>query len=217
MFNLEVDLLFGLFSSTLPAGASFELSHESSRGAVLMLHDPLRKEMVEHYRGDNLKDYVLKHGKSWYTFANRTLRRGIPFEHLQLVTHCYRTSSWAAAVASNISGKFEMELSGGPGGMVNASVSASVGRKRNGSVVCRSSGSVRSDSLTRTGEDEKKNDQTVFVQGWRAKPDFKIFRVLRPDLMLYASKWAGPCRGGVVSNVDHYMEIVDNKLIVRII
>lgn len=170
-----------------------------------MLHDPLLKQSIEHYRSDILKSYVLKHNKSWYAFANRTHRRGIPFEHIQLVTHCYRTtSSWAAAVASNVSGSFEISLSGGPLGIVNANVSASVGRKRSGSVVSRSGGG--SDIIqVSTGEDGKKIDkeknQTMFVQGWRAKPDFKIFRVLQPSLIQYSMKWFGPCRTRVVSGV----------------
>lgn len=102
-----------------------------------------------------------------------------------------------------MSGSFEISISGGPLGPVNANVSASVGIKRNGSVVCRSGGELDSVQVT-TGEDgrnEKDKDQTMFVQGWRAKPDFKIFRVLQPGLVQYSMKWAGPCRSGVVSGV----------------
>lgn len=148
--------------NTFPVEGSFQFTRNCSGGAILAFNTPLTKEMIDHYRSDFVTDYVRKHLRSWYIFANRKLRRGINFEQLIFVTHCYKTSSWSAAVlSSTVSRGFELSFSGGV--IAAASVGLSTSFKKEvhrEAPLCRTGPPVPSD------DEQLPNDQTAFVQGW---------------------------------------------------
>lgn len=131
--------------------------------------------MIDHHRSDLITDYVRKHSKSWYIFANRKLRRGVKFEDLLFVTHCYKTASWSSAVLpSTVSRGFELSLSGGILGAASAEIATSFGKKL-----------YREAPLCRTGPPlpekgaQLSNDQSVFVQGWTASRWLKVLPIIR--------------------------------------
>lgn len=149
-----------LHSDSIPAGTSYKFKHTSSgsNGAVLVLKTPLVKEMIQDYRDDRIKNYVQKHSQSWEIFANKKLGRGVKPQQIILVTHCYRTSSWTSAVSVGVPENFGLKFSKG---VLTANVATSrfTRSKHRGTAVIRSSPAV-------VGKDA---DQTVFVQGWKAK------------------------------------------------
>lgn len=164
--------------SSLPGELSFEFSRGSSQGAVLVLKGPLRREMIQHYRSDLLRQYIAKNIKSWYIFANRVHHRGIKIAHITFVTHAYRTSSWAAAVACGISSEVSLSFSAGALGVVSAGASLNRSFEHRGSVVCTSG--PHYDCDVEAGEQAStREDQTVFVQGWMTENRLPFLKPLR--------------------------------------
>lgn len=133
--------------------------------------------MIKHYQSDLLKNYVRKDANAWHIFSNRIHHRGTKIDDLFLVTHSYLTSSWAAAVATEISGDFSISLPVGVPGLVDAEISASREVEHKCSVL-RRSGPQR--QLTpadgNDGEMPTVPDQNVFVRGWKVEK--RLFRTL---------------------------------------
>ncbi|KAF7289661.1 Tkl tkl-ccin protein kinase [Mycena chlorophos] len=103
-------------SSTLPptvpavAGSSVKLSFRSRVGAVLVLPNGATREDL--LSKDGFRKHVQEQAEAWYTFAVRVgfWPSSNPNDKLFVVTGCDKTSAWALASASSLSGSIDFNL-----------------------------------------------------------------------------------------------------------
>ncbi|KAF8592402.1 hypothetical protein K439DRAFT_1378504 [Ramaria rubella] len=96
--------------SILQAGAGFDFSCKKDRGAILIINSEARRKDAGQI--GLFKNYMLKHYKSWYSFANdEPNHRDISLSDLVFVTGRDNTADWAVAAFSHrsISGGVSFE------------------------------------------------------------------------------------------------------------
>ena len=178
-------------------GFSFECSHQ--QGAVLIMGDvSYRQDVLDKQR---FADYILKHHRSWLTFANDLGRGHLSLSQLILVTGCDKTSQWACAVWSEKTKSAKLSFVAGAAGIAEGSatlwgrwassqiVDEHVGPQPLGPVADRSSQSISSNvtpiSVSPPPEvssnvphlaHASKFNQCVFVRGFRMSERGKLFR-----------------------------------------
>ncbi|KAF8076985.1 hypothetical protein FPV67DRAFT_1665219 [Lyophyllum atratum] len=79
-------------------GTSLHFTWTSSQGAILHLPDGACRVTCP---AELFRDVALRGAKSWYKFANVTLRRGVSNGALYLVTGCDKTHSWMVGAFSD--------------------------------------------------------------------------------------------------------------------
>lgn len=112
------------------------------------------------YQRSDFEEYTLQHFRSWYTFANDRLRRGVKPGQILIVTSCDKTAEWATAAFATKGRNTRISFSGGLPAAVNGELALGGAWERNTSV------------QHRTGPlcgDEIKYDQTVFIRGYRVR------------------------------------------------
>ncbi|KAJ6481572.1 hypothetical protein C8R47DRAFT_591714 [Mycena vitilis] len=140
------------------AGARVEILTHSKEAAILLLPDGGSR--CEARPKDRFRSYALQHAQSWYTFVNATLHRMIDSGDLYFITGCDKSSSWSLAVAQNRSEETEMSL------RLSATQIGSVGAKYAWDWE-DTSGAANSGPRGRSEEEEWKDNQTLFIRGFR--------------------------------------------------
>jgi hypothetical protein len=131
----------------------------SKEGAILALPDGA--SAIDLRPTDRLKEYVLKHGASWYEFVNGTLRRGVANGSLYFVTGCDKASSWGVASFSNTSTEGEVSLT-----FKNAQVGGG-GVSFEWQWETYSPAAVRTGPELAEGERNPHQNQCVFIRGYK--------------------------------------------------
>ena len=100
MFIARPDLR--LSNIPIGAGANFYYTCTTAEGALLLLPDGASKEDLRDT--GTFLDQALKHGITWYEYANIIRRRRAENGSLYLVTGCDKATSWGIASCSNGTG-----------------------------------------------------------------------------------------------------------------
>ncbi|KAJ7483222.1 hypothetical protein FB451DRAFT_1084400 [Mycena latifolia] len=165
------------------AGAVVEVSTNSKETAILLLPDGASRWDLRPLQ--IFRDYALKHGQSWYAFVNGELGRMIGSGDLYLITGVTKSTSWSVAAVKNQSGDGKVSLKLKAAQMGNAGVSCAWEWES-------ASSWVNSGPQRREGEESWRDNQTVFLRGFkvalRSKP-----RPLKQSLKVLSiveSKWS---------------------------
>ncbi|KAJ7753330.1 hypothetical protein DFH07DRAFT_511384 [Mycena maculata] len=140
------------------AGAVIEVSTKSKETGLLLLPDGASRWDLRSSL--DFLDYALKHGQSWYAFVRGDLRRLVGDGDLYLVTGVTKSTSWSVAVDENQSGdgNLSLKLKATPVG--NAGTSWAW--EWEGASSSKNSGPRR-----RPGEESWRDNQTVFIRGFK--------------------------------------------------
>ena len=108
-----------MFGQDSGGGFSFECSQQ--QGAILIMGDvAYRQDILEKKR---FADYMIKHHRSWASFTNNRLERGVSPSDLILVTGCDLTSEWACAAWCEKTNSGRLNFVVGVPGVVEGSLS----------------------------------------------------------------------------------------------
>ncbi|KAJ7708943.1 hypothetical protein B0H17DRAFT_1031304 [Mycena rosella] len=157
----------------LGAGGLVEVSANSRQTGLLLLPDGASRWDLRPQRV--FRDHALRHGQSWYAFVNGDLGRMIGSGDLYLVTGVTKSTSWSVAALENRSGdgKVSLKLKAAQFGTVGSSY---------GWEWESASSWVDSGPRRRVGEESWRDNQTVFLRGFkvalRAMPLRRSPRVL---------------------------------------
>jgi hypothetical protein len=167
----------------LPLGADavVEVSTNSKHTGLLLLPDgasrwDLRPQQL-------FRDYALKHGQSWYAFVNGELHRMIGNGDLYLVTGVTKSTSWSVAAVENQSGDGKVSLKLKATQIGNAG--ASYGWEWESA-----SSSVNSGPRRRLGEESWRDNQTVFLRGFKVTLRSTPLRRSPKAVSIVNSKWS---------------------------
>ncbi|KAJ6562260.1 hypothetical protein B0H19DRAFT_95115 [Mycena capillaripes] len=155
--DLDLSLADNVFSP-VGAGATVEIS-ASSKEAVLILPDGGSRCNARPL--DKFRSYALEHARSWYIFVNKRLHRMIDSGDLYFITGCDKSSSWNLAVTQNRSDDAEVSL------RLRAAQIGSAGGIFAWQWEDVTSEVADSGPWPRPGDEGWKNNQTVFVRGFR--------------------------------------------------
>ncbi|KAJ7715136.1 hypothetical protein B0H16DRAFT_1616974 [Mycena metata] len=163
------------------AGAVVEVSTNSKQTGLLLLPDgaskwDLRPQQV-------FRDYALKHAQNWYSFVNGDLHRMVASGDLYLITGVTKSTSWSVAAVENESseGKVSLKLKATQFGSAGAAYTWEW--KSTGS-------SVDSGPRRRLGEELLKENQTVFLRGFKIALRSMPLRRPAKTLSIADSNWA---------------------------
>ncbi|KAJ7780196.1 hypothetical protein DFH07DRAFT_466373 [Mycena maculata] len=165
--RLDIDAGIDLNNVFFPlgAGAVVEVSTNSKQTALLLLPDGASRWDLR--RKQAFRDYASKHAENWYAFVNGELGRMIGNGDLYLVTGVTKSTSWSVAALENNSGN----------GNVSLRLKAAQIGTGNASCVWQwesTSSSVDAGPRRRLGEESWRDNQTVFIRGFkvalRSKP-----------------------------------------------
>ncbi|KAJ7266145.1 hypothetical protein C8J57DRAFT_1182597 [Mycena rebaudengoi] len=118
------------------------------------------------------KKYAEKHTQNWYKFVNGSLQRGIANGDLYLVTGVTKSSSWSVAAIERDSGDTRLSLK------LKAAKIAAVGASYAWSWEETDSGGCHSGPRGRQAQEGWKDNQTIFLRGYKA-----YFRIPRPAML----------------------------------
>jgi hypothetical protein len=164
------------------AGAEVEVSTDSKRAAVLVLPDGASSWDLRNLQ--SFKDYAEKHTQTWYKFVNGKLGRRIVNGDLYLVTGVTKSSSWSVAVAEQSSGDSRISLK------LKASTVVSAGASYAWSWEESSSSGCHSGPRGPQAQKAWKNNQTVFLRGFRTYFRFPRPAKLPKALSIQDSEWS---------------------------
>ncbi|KAJ7739927.1 hypothetical protein B0H16DRAFT_62338 [Mycena metata] len=153
----------------LGAGAVIEVSTNSKQTGLLLLPDgasrwDLRQQKV-------FRDYALKHAQNWYSFVNGDLGRMVGNGDLYLVTGVTKSTSWSVAAVENHSGEGKVSL------RLKAAQVGNAGASRAWEWESASS-SVDSGPRRNAGEELWRDNQTVFLRGFKVA--LRLMSLRRP-------------------------------------
>ncbi|KAJ7869974.1 hypothetical protein B0H13DRAFT_2280701 [Mycena leptocephala] len=104
------------------------------------------------------RDYALKHASNWYAFVNGDLQRMLGKDELYLVTGVTKSTSWRIGIRYDSSNDAKVSLEHKNDG--SSWADASWARETANS-------SINSGPYRRPGEASWKNDQTIFLRGFK--------------------------------------------------
>ncbi|KAJ7148429.1 hypothetical protein C8R43DRAFT_952536 [Mycena crocata] len=173
-----------LFS--IEADAKVQISTASKDTAALILPHGASKSDARPER--MLHKYAEKHARHWYAFVRNDLRRIVSDGGLYLITGVTKSTSWCIAVTGASSGGGELSL------QLKAAEVGGVGATRTWEWET-STGSVHSGPHHRPGEEAWRDNQTLFVRGFRValgplpfwKPKVKSIVQCKVDDLLAAA------------------------------
>jgi hypothetical protein len=129
------------------------------------------------------RDYALRHAQNWYTFVNGDLGRMTGNGDLYLVTGVTKSTSWSVAAIENQSGDGKVSLK------LKAAQSGSAGASCAWEWESASS-SVNSGPRRRPGEESWRDNQTVFLRGFKVAIRSTALRRSPKVLSIVNSKWS---------------------------
>ncbi|KAJ7493179.1 hypothetical protein B0H11DRAFT_1717826 [Mycena galericulata] len=140
------------------AGAVVEVSTNSDQLALLLLPDGASSWDARSEK--DFHEYAVKHGRSWYEFVNGDLRRMVRNGGIYLITGVTKSTSWCIAAVDNSSGGGKVALK------LKAAQIAGAGASYTWEWENASS-SVHSGPHRNPGEESWRDDQTVFIRGFK--------------------------------------------------
>ncbi|KAJ6474390.1 hypothetical protein DFH09DRAFT_953235 [Mycena vulgaris] len=178
--DLEAGIENNIF---LPAGvgAVVEVSTNSKQTGLLLLPDGASRWDLLPLQV--FRDYALKHGQNWYAFVNGRLGRMIGSGDLYLVTGVTKSTSWSVAAIENQSGDGKVSLKLKAAQVGNAGASCAWEWES-------ASSSVNSGPRRRPGEESWRDNQTVFLRGFKVALRSTPLRRSPKLLSVVNSKWA---------------------------
>jgi hypothetical protein len=123
------------------------------------------------------RDYALENAEKWYEFVNGTCRRMVGDGDLYLVTGVTKSTSWGVAALKNHSGEGQISLKLKAALVGNAGATYSWKWESGGS-------SVNSGPWREPGEEEWRDNQTVFLRGFKVMLRSRLRKKLKPKLGL---------------------------------
>ncbi|KAJ7708952.1 hypothetical protein B0H17DRAFT_1031325 [Mycena rosella] len=165
----------------LGAGAVVEVSTNSKQTGLLLLPDGASRWDLLPLRV--FRDYALKHGQSWYAFINGQLGRMIGSGDLYLVTGVTKSTSWSVAAVENQSGDGKVALKLKAAQVGNAGASCAWEWES-------ASSSVNSGPRRRPGEESWRDNQTVFLRGFKVALRSTPLRRSPKVLAIVNAKWS---------------------------
>jgi hypothetical protein len=136
-----------------------------------------------------LRDYALKHAQNWYAFVNGNLQRMIGNGDLYLVTGVTKSTSWSVAAIENHSGEGKISLKLKAAQIGNAGTSCAWEWES-------ASSSVDSGPRRHPGEELWRDNQTVFLRGFKVALRSNPFRRAPKIYSIVGSKWSDmPSKG----------------------
>jgi hypothetical protein len=171
------------------AGAVIEVSTNSKETAVLLLPDGASRWDLRTLQV--FRNYALKHAPSWY------LGRMIGNGDLYFVTGVAKSTSWSVAALENQSGDGQVSLK------LKAAQAATVGAS------CaweweNATSSVNSGPNRFPGEESWRDNQTVFVRGFKVFLRTKPLRRSPKLLSIVDSKWSDLSSKGTFIPFSHW-------------
>ncbi|KAJ7148426.1 hypothetical protein C8R43DRAFT_888943 [Mycena crocata] len=155
MFDKTVLTLVRLLP--IGAGAVVEILTSSEQTGVLMPHGAsswdARSQQV-------LYDYACTHDQSWYAFVNGPLQHMIRKDGLYLISGITKSTSWCIASSDDSSGGGKLSL------LLKAAHFGGVNATRTWEWET-STASVHSGPQHRPGEEEWRDNQTLFIRGFK--------------------------------------------------
>ncbi|KAJ7351419.1 hypothetical protein DFH08DRAFT_694418, partial [Mycena albidolilacea] len=166
-------------------GTVFEVSTNSKQTGLLLLPDG-----ASHWdlrRQQRFRDCALKYAHNWYMFVNGSLEHmaGNPTGNgdLYLVTGVTKSTSWSIAAVEDHSGKGKITLKLKAAQMGNVGATCAWEWESTGS-------SVDSGPRRRPGEDGWRDNQTVFLRGFKVAVRTTPLRRAPKILSIVQSKWS---------------------------
>ncbi|KAJ7439337.1 hypothetical protein FB451DRAFT_149205 [Mycena latifolia] len=174
--------LNGSRSRFLPAaaGAVVEVTTNSKETAILLLPDGASRWDLRTLQV--FRDYAFNHALSWYEFVNGELGRMIGNGDLYLVTGVTKSTSWSVAAVENQSGDGQVSLK------LKATQVATAGASCAWEWESASS-SVNSGPQRLPGEESWRDNQTVFIRGFKVSLRTTPLRKSPKLLSIVNSKW----------------------------
>jgi hypothetical protein len=165
----------------LGAGAVVEVSTSSKQTGLLLLPDGASRWDLRFPQ--IFRNYALKHAQSWYAFVNGHLGSSVGSGDLYLVTGVTKSTSWSVAAVENHStdGKLSLKLKAAQVGSAGASCAWEWES---------ASSSVDSGPRRRPGEESWRNNQTVFLRGFKVALRPKVLRRAPKIRSIVNSKWS---------------------------
>ncbi|KAJ7483223.1 hypothetical protein FB451DRAFT_102269, partial [Mycena latifolia] len=142
----------------LGAGAVVEVSTNSKQTALLLLPDGASRWDLRPQQ--KFRDYAVKHAQSWYAFVNGDLGCMVGSGDLYLVAGVTKSTSWSVAAVENQSGDGNLSLKLKAAQVGNAGASYAWGWES-------ASSSANSGPRRRSGEESWRDNQTVFLRGFK--------------------------------------------------
>ncbi|KAJ7016323.1 hypothetical protein C8F04DRAFT_552662 [Mycena alexandri] len=164
------------------AGAVVEVSTNSKETGLLLLPDGASSWDLRPLQ--MFRDYALEHAEKWYEFVNGTCRRMVGDGDLYLVTGVTKSTSWGVAALKNQSGEGQISLKLKAALVGDAGATYSWKWESGGS-------SVNSGPWREPGEEKWRDNQTVFLRGFKVMVRSKLRKKLQPKtLPIVDSKWS---------------------------
>ncbi|KAJ7116720.1 hypothetical protein C8R44DRAFT_709038 [Mycena epipterygia] len=139
------------------ASAGVELSCSSAQGAALLLPDGASSSDLLPL--DAFKEYILLHGKSWFTFLKKQ-HRPVQDLNIYLVTGCDKTASWGVATFSKSTRIGQVSMKFGPSGVASGHAKYKWDKSSYGY------GFAQAGPHRRPGEEAWGENQCVFIRGF---------------------------------------------------
>ncbi|KAJ7094099.1 hypothetical protein C8R44DRAFT_645531 [Mycena epipterygia] len=134
-----------------------ELSCSSAQGAALLLPDGASSSDLLPL--DAFKNYILRHGKSWFAFLTKQ-NRPVQDLNIYLVTGCDKTASWGVATFSKNSSAGEVSMKFGPSGIASGRAKYTWDRSS------YAYGFAQAGPHRQAGEESWGENQCVFIRGF---------------------------------------------------
>ncbi|KAF7345421.1 hypothetical protein MVEN_01560100 [Mycena venus] len=163
------------------AGAVVEVSTSSRQTGLLLLPDGASRWDLR--RQQRFRDYAMKHAHNWYAFVNGSLERMVGNGDLYLVTGVTKSTSWGVAAVENHSGEGTLSLKLKAAQIGNAGASYAWEWESAGS-------SVNAGPRRRAGEEEWRDNQTVFLRGFKVAVRSTPLRRAPKIRSIVLSKWS---------------------------
>jgi hypothetical protein len=162
------------------AGAVVEVSTNSKQTGLLLLPDGASRWDLR--RLQLFRDYALRHAHNWYAFVNGILQRMVGNGDLYLVTGVTKSTSWSVAAVENHSGDRQISLKLKAAQIGNAGATWTWEWESGGS-------SVNSGPRRRPGEVSWRDNQTVFLRGFKVALRSTPLRKAPKIRSIVNSKW----------------------------
>ncbi|KAJ6537351.1 hypothetical protein DFH09DRAFT_1090937 [Mycena vulgaris] len=165
----------------LAGGAVVEVSTNAKQTGLLLLPDGSTAWDLKPLQ--RFREQAFKHGESWYEFVNGVLGRTIGNGDLYLVTGFTKSTSWHVAVVNNDSGDRELSLKLKAAQIGNAGASCAWEWENVTS-------SANSGPRRLPGEESWKENQTVFLRGFKVALRSMPRRRSPKVLSIFSAKWS---------------------------
>ncbi|KAJ6511827.1 hypothetical protein DFH09DRAFT_1433648, partial [Mycena vulgaris] len=165
----------------LAGGAVVEVSTNAKQTGLLLLPDGSTAWDLNPLQ--RFRDQAFKHGESWYEFVNGVLGRTIGNGDLYLVTGFTKSTSWHVAVVNNEWGDRGMSLKLKATQIGNAEASCAWEWENVTS-------SANSGPRRLPGEESWKENQTVFLRGFKVALRSMPLRRSPKVLSIFSAKWS---------------------------